>query len=208
VDGYWTHTFRFELPLSAWNEAGDEYGTQMGGTPYLDLLSKIPLNVSRLNVTHLRNMVTERLGEMPANQVDSNPLNDVRQATRELSLATLRSVQHLIDRIKSLLPDLALRDRRRQYRGLANFIGDVSSYLFGTATESDIDGLRQEIRKIKDWAGTAKTDNERTREGLATFTRLSNTRFDAMRDILDRDQKEPSSCCTGRRNTPHHNYIY
>ena len=147
------------------------------------------MNVSRLNVTHLRNMVTERPGEMPANQIGSNPLNDVRQATRELSLATLRSVQHLIDRIKSLLPDLALRDRRRQYRGLANFIGDVSSYLFGTATESDIDGLRQEIRKIKDWAGTAKTDNERTREGLATFTRLSNTRFDAMRDILDRDQK-------------------
>ena len=65
----------------------------------------------------------------------------------------------------------------------------MSSYLFGRATESDVDGLRQEMRKIKDWAGTANADNERTREGMATFTRLSNQRFDAMREILDRDQK-------------------
>ena len=188
VDGYWTHTFRFELPVGAWSDLGNEPGTLIGvsGDPKLlkvTLLRNATLNTS-FSTTRPRDTGIERPQAYTGNSLDT-----VRQANRELSLATLKSIQHLVDRIKSLLPDLALRDRRRLSRGLFDFVGDASSYLFGTATASDIDGLRQEVRKIKDWAGTAKVDNERTREGLATFTRLSNQRFDAMREVLDREQK-------------------
>src|SRR5208282_407406 len=188
VDGYWTHTFGFELPFGAWGDLGNEPGTLIGvsGDPKslkLELLRNMTLNTS-FNKTRQRDMGLERPQAYTGNSLDS-----VRQANKELSLATLKSIQHLVDRIKSLLPDLALRDRRRLPRSLFNFVGDASSYLFGTATALDIDGLRQEVRKIKDWADTAKVDNERTREGLATFTRLSNQRFDAMREVLDREQK-------------------
>ena len=117
-----------------------------------------------------------------------NHLEGLWRANREISQATLRSIQRLVDRIGSLLPDLLSRDRRRTTRGLINFIGDASSYLFGTATESDIAGLRQEILKIKNWAGASTADAERTREGMATFVRLQNQRLDTMREVLDRDQ--------------------
>ena len=171
VDGYWTHTFRFELPFGSWSDVGSD--------------TSIPIGIPG-NLRSLRN-ASFNATLKPGYQ--GNSLEELRQANQELSLATFESIKHLVDRIKSLLPDLSLRDRRRLSRGLINVIGDASSFLFGTARESDITSLRQEIQKIKNWAGTANADNERTREGMATFTRLSNQRFDAMREILDRDEK-------------------
>ena len=110
VDGYWTHTFRFELPVGAWSDLGNEPGTLIGvsGDPKslkLELLRNMTLNTS-FNKTRQRDMGLERPQAYTGNSLDS-----VRQANKELSLATLKSIQHLVDRIKSLLPDLALRDR-------------------------------------------------------------------------------------------------
>ena len=171
VDGYWTHTFHFELPTSV--------GSLPGGGP------SVPRRYRR---APSRPTTTTLNASMICNG-SCNHLEGLWRANREISQATLRSIQRLVDRIGSLLPDLLSRDRRRTTRGLINFIGDASSYLFGTATESDIAGLRQEILKIKNWAGASTADAERTREGMATFVRLQNQRLDTMREVLDRDQK-------------------
>src|SRR5208282_1574014 len=106
-------------------------------------------------------------------------------------LATSNSMERLTDRITALLPDImsSLRVRRRKTRGLLDFVGDASSFLFGTATNSDVESLRKDIRNIKAWADAATTDSARTREGMSTFARLQNSRLDTMRSVLDQEQK-------------------
>ena len=63
------------------------------------------------------------------------------------------------------------------------------SFLFGTATNSDVESLRQDYRNIKAWIDDAATDSARTREGMSTFAKLQNSRLDAMRSVLDQEQK-------------------
>jgi hypothetical protein len=101
------------------------------------------------------------------------------------------SVSRMIDRISQLIPDIGVdpRDglrpsRRRATRGLLDFVGSASSYLFGTAIEGEISELRESIRKIEAIAETAAADASRTRDGLAVFTKLQNERTDSLSNVL------------------------
>jgi Txe/YoeB family toxin of Txe-Axe toxin-antitoxin module len=101
------------------------------------------------------------------------------------------SVSRMLDRINQLIPDIDVdpRDglrpsRRRATRGLLDFIGSASSYLFGTATEGEIGELRESIRKIEAMAETAAADASRTRDRLAEFTKLQNERTDSLSNVL------------------------
>ena len=118
-------------------------------------------------------------------------LEGLLRARTALALATSNSIERLTDRITALLPDImsSLRVRRRKTRGLLDFVGDASSFLFWPATNSDVGSLRTDIRNIKACADAATTDSARTREGMSTFARLQNSRLDAMRSVLDQEQK-------------------
>jgi hypothetical protein len=49
--------------------------------------------------------------------------------------------------------------------------------------------VRDMITKVETMAETAAADASRTREGLATFTKLSNERIDKLHDVLKIQQK-------------------
>jgi hypothetical protein len=61
--------------------------------------------------------------------------------------------------------------------------------LFGTATEGDVEGMKKMINDVEATAGTATADAARTREGLASFTKVQNERMDNFRKILTEEHK-------------------
>jgi uncharacterized protein YdiU (UPF0061 family) len=70
-----------------------------------------------------------------------------------------------------------------------DFVGDVSSFLFGTATEADIDSLKKAIKKIETMAETAAADASRTRQGMASVARLQEERYENLRGMLQEEHK-------------------
>jgi DNA-directed RNA polymerase subunit F len=66
---------------------------------------------------------------------------------------------------------------------------DFSSWAFGTATSKQVSEVKDMLSKVETMAETAAADASRTREGLATFTKLSNERIDKLHDILKIQQK-------------------
>jgi hypothetical protein len=177
VDGYWSHTFHLTLPKDARRDQ------------VTDSLTRTPSGV----VTRSPETPTpETLNSSLVCKGPCHQLEGLLSATKALGMATLYSIGRMNDRINALLTDMTtdwLRDRRRESRGLFNAIGSVSSYLFGTATNADVDSIRQEIRRIKLAADISNADSTRTRDGMSTFARLQNTRLDSMRAVLDQDQK-------------------
>lgn len=114
-------------------------------------------------------------------------------AIQRLRTAMKRTIIHMITEIYDLVPDLEDKrsgQRRRIQRGFLDFVGDASSYLFGTATESEIEALKKEIEAIKALAGMAAADATRTREGMMTYTKITGERLDTMHEILRGQQTD------------------
>jgi hypothetical protein len=68
------------------------------------------------------------------------------------------SVRETVNRIFELIPDISAppsRSRTRPGRGLLDTVGSVSTYLFGTATEGNVEGMKKMINDIEAMAGTA-----------------------------------------------------
>jgi len=95
VDGYWTHTFHFEIPVDINRESVLSYAV-----PDIDRRTTAPPNRDREEA----NASLECKG--PCNQ-----LPGLVSASRALSLSTLGSIQRMTDRVMTLLPDLAMRDQ-------------------------------------------------------------------------------------------------
>src|SRR5664279_3512911 len=156
IDGYWTHTFHLALPA--------------------DTDSVSPL-------ASLAAQGTNESSRCPGPCIQ---LLSLFRAVTALDTSTRQSITRLTARINALIPDIdpSVGGRRRQPRGLFDFIGTASSYLFGSATEGDVEGLRAEIDRIKVLAAAAAADSVRTREGMATFARLQNKRLDSLHAVL------------------------
>ena len=164
VDGYWIHTFHLTLP------------TEVRSDQTVDTRAR---NVDPPTPTSLTDtgMNSSLVCKGPCHQLEG-----LLRARTALGLATSNSIGRLTDRITALLPDFMnlLRVRRRKSRGLLDFVGDASSFLFGTATNSDVESLRKDIRNIKAWADAATTDSARTRERMSSFAMLYNSCMDAI----------------------------
>jgi len=177
VDGFWTHTFYFALPTDASQSAS-------GGPTTRAPRAAVSVPPEP--------MMDEGINSSLVCKGPCHQLEGLLGATRTLGTATLSSIGRMTDRIFALLPDMTvdwLHSLRRQPRGLINVIGSVSSYLFGTATNSDVESLRVEIRKILNANDISNTDSARTRESMSTFTRLQNSRLDSMHALMALDQK-------------------
>jgi hypothetical protein len=113
-------------------------------------------------------------------------------ATQQLVRAMKTSIKETVSRIFDLIPDINApppRSRTRPGRGLLDIVGSPSRYLFGTATEGDVEGMKKMINDVEAMAGTATADAARTREGLASFTKVQNERMDNFRKILTEEHK-------------------
>jgi hypothetical protein len=177
VDGFWTHTFYFALPTDASQSAS-------GGPTTRAPRAAVSVPPEP--------MMDEGINSSLVCKGPCHQLEGLLGATRTLGTATLSSIGRMTDRIFALLPDMTvdwLHSLRRQPRGLINVIGSVSSYLFGTATNSDVESLRVEIRKILNANDISNTDSARTSESMSTFTRLQNSRLDSMHALMALDQK-------------------
>jgi DNA-directed RNA polymerase subunit F len=103
------------------------------------------------------------------------------------------SVSQVIYKIYQVVPD---RDRRRMggrrrviKRGLFNFVGIVNHFLWGAATDQMVDDLRESVRQAKELAQTEAENVRRTKQELATVSRLQNSWLDNLRNVLDLERK-------------------
>jgi hypothetical protein len=62
---------------------------------------------------------------------------------------------------------------RRRLRSPFDFVGSAASYLFGVGTTSDIEALKADLQRVQQGVEVMAADAVRTREGLATFTKIT-----------------------------------
>ena len=99
------------------------------------------------------------------------------------------TVRQCQDRVAHLIPDVSvLRPDRRARRGWFDFVGSASSWLFGTATQSDIKELRALVQNSTRLFELSAADSKATREGQASFASLANHRFDLLNQGLARER--------------------
>lgn len=164
VEGFKTHVFHLILP------------------PYIDY-PPMDVQLAEFSATHMGNMSNTCIGRC-------DHLISLFRANRRLADSARRAISRMTSKIYSLIPDVTVNPiRRRPTRGLFDFIGRASKWLFGTATEGDTNEMLEDIRRIKSLTGVVAEDAARTREGMATFTRLSNARLDTMHDLMAREHK-------------------
>ncbi|HSN23635.1 MAG TPA: hypothetical protein VLS45_05625 [Methylomicrobium sp.] len=117
-------------------------------------------------------------------------LTGLLKASRTLTVTMQQTVSKMVRRIYNLIPDVTVTPSGgRRRRGLLNIIGDAYSFLFGTATESDISALTENIKKVETMAETAALDAARTRVALASFTRLEDDRIKNLRGVMLEEHK-------------------
>ena len=146
---------------------------------HLPLPKEMETDIRTLNYTELPECdhICSRMKAIPA-------------AIHKLRASIKDSITNMIAQIYQLVPDLDEKRplRRRHTRAWFDFIGSASSYLFNTATETDIDELKEQIAVVKGLVGTAAADADRTRQGLMTFTKLTGDRLDSMHEILNEER--------------------
>ena len=131
-------------------------------------------------------------------------MRNMLTAINALTYTMQKSIYQTVHRISSLLPDVhnsAWPPRARGPRGLLDFVGKAYKWLYGVATEGDISVMKRLIERGDTLAATAVADVMHIRDGMSTFTKLSNERLDKMHEILQRNQNSLSSLYqTVRRN--------
>ena len=122
-------------------------------------------------------------------------MNVLNVGVDEMTQSMRRAVVQLIDKTFGLVPEIKpFKEKHgRQPRALVGVVGDALSFLFGSATNSDVDQLRKEIESIKSFAGVAAADASRAREGVASFTRLTNESLEVMNKLMREESKALST---------------
>jgi len=159
ADGYWHHTLQFNLPPRVSNKD--------------------------LNGTNGR-----RAGGQNCTG-DCLRIEGLYNATMGLRIGMRRSINQMVNKIYDLLPDLWVDSRRgnRPTRGLLDVVGRASTYLFGTATETDVGDLRGELRDLKAIVESAAADAFHLRQGLGSFDKLLNERLDGMHEMMKQESQ-------------------
>jgi len=135
---------------------------------------QLPREMEMTNETFECDTRCRELGRVPA------ALESLRRSVRT-------SIIELITEIYELLPDIAESGatdgrfpRNRGTRGLVDAVGEAYKFLFGVSTEADTNALRQDMTAIKALIRASASDAERTRQGMASYTKLTNDRLDAL----------------------------
>ena len=107
---------------------------------------------------------------------------------------TMRSaVQNLTAKINNMIYDFGneaptiFGRRRIVKKGVIDGLGSALKWFAGTATESDIHDLRNAMEVIRKSSSLASIDAIKTRQGLATFSKVAQERFDQIDSIIARE---------------------
>ena len=108
--------------------------------------------------------------------------------------ATMRiAVQNLIRKINHMIYDLDTEkslpfgSRRLVKKGVIDGLGSALQWLAGIATEHDIQEMRSAMEVIRKSANLASINAIKTRQGIATFSKITQERFDQIDSILARE---------------------
>jgi hypothetical protein len=122
-------------------------------------------------------------------------LTSLHGALNKLTEAMRQSIRQLVRHIFHVIPDinvkspLDLRNNsqgqgRRPPRAPLEIVADFSRWAFGTAKLSDVAELKQALDIVKADVQVSAQDAIKVREGLATFSKLSNERMDRFHAVL------------------------
>ncbi|OWF53805.1 transmembrane protein ORF68 [Mizuhopecten yessoensis] len=133
-------------------------------------------------------------GSLQCRRQQCEPANVVLKTLNALRMQCMASINSTVTKIHRLIPHSYFPNTlkfgsRRSKRGLMDFIGDVSKSLFGTATSSDVDNLKQHMQAMNnDNIKLAKAMTQEAHQ-LTSFVSTVNERFDnvikAVRDNHD-----------------------
>ena len=164
TEGYVTHAFHISLPKRTSSE-------------------REPLNLTRCSA-EISVVACRRMASLV-------------ESVAALTVSMRRTVNEMIDKAFRLIPDIKRpelsKSPTRFSRGLVDIVGSALSFAFGTATQADVEDLAKEINTIKGLSAEAAADAQRTREGFASFTKMSNERIDRIHDVLNEDHVVLSS---------------
>ena len=176
ADGYVSHMFHIPLPKEEY-----EYGPRAANE-----------TVSMLDCDHL----CSRMKAIPI-------------AIQDLQNSMTNAISKMVEGIYQLVPDLdqlQRPSRRQQRKGLMDFVGQISSKMFGTAQLSDVEGLREQIKAIKEIACATAGDASSVREGLMTYTKTTGERLDAMHAVINKERTALRSLADQVRSISDSNY--
>jgi hypothetical protein len=115
-------------------------------------------------------------------------------ATGNLTLSMHETITTMISGIYDLIPDIDARaswssTRGRLTRGLIDGIGQLQSWLYGVATQSDVQNIKDELDKLKELTQASAAATDHVRLGLVTLTKLEDSRLDKLHSVLQEQQR-------------------
>jgi uncharacterized protein YdiU (UPF0061 family) len=133
-------------------------------------------------------------------------------ATGNLSLNTNHVITTMVNGLYDLVPDIDARSswpgtEGRKTRGLIDGIGQLQSWLYGVATEAQLDTFKDEIDKLQELMQAASAASDRVRLGLITLTKLEDSRLDKLHSVLQEQQKTMGEVYTQIRALGDSNYV-
>ena len=94
-----------------------------------------------------------------------------------------QEILEYIDELYNLLP-IELTQSRRSSRGLFDFVGEATKWLFGTSTSGDTEVLRKQINQAVKVTKAQTEHVSKLAEDMMSYTKKSNARFEKNIDNL------------------------
>ena len=110
------------------------------------------------------------------------------KAFADLTHSLQSSLAQSLEQIYATVTETSLKSKSGA-RTRRNIFGDAISWMTGLTKKTDVQAVKDAMRKVAQDAQIAATYSSRTREGMAAFIRLSNIRIDTMHRILNMTQK-------------------
>jgi hypothetical protein len=138
-----------------------------------------------------------------------NRMRVLESATGNLSLNMHQAITTMIN---DLVPDIDARSswsstQGRKTRELVDGIGQLQSWLYGVATEAQLNQFKDEIDKLKELTQASAAASDRVRLGLITLTKLEDSRLDKLHSVLQEQQKTMGEVYTQIRALGDSNYM-
>jgi hypothetical protein len=118
----------------------------------------------------------------------------LHQSLADLAISMKSAVQKVISNVNSIIYDIDSEPaspfaRRRVSKAIIDGAGYFLRWADGVATMDDIHELKTAMEVVRKSATLASAESIRVKQGVATFSRLTNERFDRMHAILEQEHK-------------------
>lgn len=108
-------------------------------------------------------------------------ISALQQLDRSAALSLAQTIGHMYDILHVSVPS---RPIDRQRRGLMNFVGSAARYLFGVATEEELQRTNEMFKQLQQRTATALGELSVHTDKMASFMAISNKRFSQFQTII------------------------